>query len=104
MHYLGILLYIASLVSSLIVLIKLFQNKGALHGILGMISCMIYPFIWGWINCKKLSLMKLMLVWTLGGFLGGAFMIPKLLSDSMAKVAEMKAQIEAQQQATPVTQ
>jgi hypothetical protein len=33
-------------------LVKLFQQKGALHGILGLI-CMLYTFIWGWMNIKK---------------------------------------------------
>ena len=60
------LLYIASIVSfvmGLVVLIRLFQRKGILHGILGLI-CMIYTFIWGWMNAKKENLNTIMIVWT----------------------------------------
>jgi hypothetical protein len=47
-----------------IVLIKLFQNEGALKGILGLI-CGLYTFIWGWMNATKLNIMNIMLIWTI---------------------------------------
>jgi hypothetical protein len=63
-----ILYYIASLASlvcGIAVLIKLFQKEGALKGILGFI-CMLYTYIWGWINIKdeSLNLKNWMYAWT----------------------------------------
>ena len=55
---------IGCLVCFVIVLIKLFQNEGALKGILGLI-CSLYTFIWGWINADKYGIKNIMLIWTL---------------------------------------
>lgn len=56
---------LGSLVLGILVLIKLFQAKGALHGILGLI-CMLYTFIWGWMTQKdyKVSNIPVMVTWT----------------------------------------
>jgi hypothetical protein len=52
-------------VAGLVVLVKLFQKEGLLKGILGLI-CMIYTFIWGWLNIKNesLNLKNWMYIWT----------------------------------------
>jgi hypothetical protein len=52
-------------VAGVVVLIKLFQKEGFLKGILGFI-CMLYTFIWGWMNIKdeSLGLKTWMYVWT----------------------------------------
>jgi len=52
-------------VAGVMVLVKLFQQEGALKGILGFI-CMLYTYIWGWQNIKKeeLQLKTWMYVWT----------------------------------------
>jgi hypothetical protein len=55
---------LASLICFIIVLIKLFQNEGALKGILGLI-CGLYTFIWGWMNATRLNLRNIMMIWTL---------------------------------------
>ena len=52
------------LICFIIVLIKLFQENGILHGILGLI-CGLYTFIWGWINSSRLNIRNIMLIWTL---------------------------------------
>ena len=72
---LALLCLVASAVCGIIVLVKLFQEKGALHGILGLI-CGLYTYIWGWMNASK----NIMLLWTLFIilyvvflFLGGGF-------------------------------
>lgn len=52
------------LICAIIVLIKLFQNEGALKGILGLI-CGLYTFIWGWMNANKLGIKNIMIIWTL---------------------------------------
>ncbi len=57
----SILIWIAGIV----VLVKLFQKEGILKGILGLI-CMLYTFIWGWMNIGKeeLKLKTWMYLWT----------------------------------------
>jgi len=61
---LAMLVGLGCLICFIIVLIKLFQNEGALKGILGII-CSLYTFIWGWINADKLGIKNIMLIWTL---------------------------------------
>jgi hypothetical protein len=58
------LMALGSFICFIVVLIKLFQTEGALHGILGLI-CSPYTFIWGWINASKRDLRSIMLVWTI---------------------------------------
>ena len=63
---LGILMLLVCIgwfICFIIVLIKLFQNEGALKGILGLI-CGLYTFIWGWMNANKLGIKNIMLIWT----------------------------------------
>jgi hypothetical protein len=52
-------------ISGIVVLVKLFQTEGVLKGILGLI-CMLYTFIWGWMNINKeeLKLKTWMYIWT----------------------------------------
>jgi len=64
MQILGSLCWLAAVVCFIIVLIKLFQDKGPLHGILGLI-CWLYTFIWGWINAGRLNIRNIMMIWTL---------------------------------------
>ena len=59
-----LLLLIALIVLQILVVIKMFKNAGALHGILGLI-CGLYAFIWGWMNANKLGIKNLMIIWTL---------------------------------------
>ena len=63
MGILAMLVGIGSLICFIIVLIKLFQNEGALKGILGFI-CGLYTFIWGWMNADKLGIKNIMMIWT----------------------------------------
>lgn len=64
MQILMILLLLVNIACFIYVLIKLFQDKGALHGILGLI-CSLYTFIWGWMNAGRLNLKNIMIIWTL---------------------------------------
>jgi hypothetical protein len=64
MQIIGLLLWLGCLICGIIVLIKLFQDKGILHGILGLI-CGLYTFIWGWMNATRLGIKNIMIVWTL---------------------------------------
>jgi hypothetical protein len=56
---------LAWLICFIIVLIKQFQEGGILHGIIGIITCGLWTFIWGWINSGRLNIRNLMLIWTL---------------------------------------
>ena len=56
---------LGSLICFIIVLIKQFQEGGILHGIIGLITCGIWTFIWGWINSGRLNIRNIMLIWTL---------------------------------------
>ena len=64
----GILLPVLSLVGFIVfimVLIKQFKHGGALQGIIGIITCGFWTFIWGWIKHKSLAMTKLMIIWTI---------------------------------------
>ena len=61
---LGLLLWLGCIICFIIVLIKMFQTAGVLHGILGLI-CGLYAFIWGWMNATKLNIRNIMLIWSL---------------------------------------
>jgi len=64
MQIIGLLLWVGCIICGIIVLIKLFQEKGILHGILGFI-CGLYTFIWGWMNATRLGIKNIMIIWTL---------------------------------------
>jgi hypothetical protein len=79
---LSLLVGLGCLICFIIVLIKLFQNEGALKGILGLI-CALYTFIWGWMNGDRLGIRNIMMIWTvliiiqlILNFVFGATMIP----------------------------
>ena len=61
----GMITGLGCLICFIIVLIKQFQNGGALHGIIGIITCSLWTLIWGWINAGKLNITNIMLIWTL---------------------------------------
>ena len=61
---LGLVLWLGCLICFIMVLIKLFQENGVLHGILGLI-CGLYTFIWGWINAGRLNIKNIMMIWSL---------------------------------------
>ncbi len=80
MQILNILVSIGALICFIIVLIKLFKEKGALHGILGLI-CGLYTFIWGWIHAGRLNIKNIMMIWTIlliVGIITGVMVRPSL--------------------------
>ena len=56
---------IASFICFIIVLIKQFQQGSVVHGIIGIITCGIWTFIWGWMNAGRLNIKNIMMIWTL---------------------------------------
>jgi len=65
MMILNLLVSVAYFVCLVIVLIKQFQTAGALHGIIGIITCGLWTFIWGWMRATTLGLKNIMMIWTL---------------------------------------
>jgi hypothetical protein len=63
MQYLIWLLVLVAIVLQILVVVKMFQNAGALHGILGLI-CGLYALIWGWMNADKYNIRNLMIAYT----------------------------------------
>ncbi|HEY3899799.1 MAG TPA: hypothetical protein VGM54_14365 [Chthoniobacter sp.] len=59
----ALIAFIGSLICFIIVVIKLFQEKGVLHGILGII-CSLYTFIWGWMESGRLKIQNVMIIWS----------------------------------------
>jgi hypothetical protein len=65
--YLGIYA-VAQLVSLgifIVILIKMFKNDSALKGIIGILTCGLFTYIWGWMKHKQLALTKTMILWTI---------------------------------------
>jgi hypothetical protein len=62
---LALVLSICSFICFILVLIKQFQEGGALHGIIGIITCGLWTLIWGWMNAGRLNIKNLMMIWTL---------------------------------------
>ena len=65
---LGILAMVAGLaclICWIIVLIKQFQDAGAVNGIIGIVTCGIWTLIWGWMNATRLNIKNIMMIWTL---------------------------------------
>jgi hypothetical protein len=65
MYILSLLLNLAWLVLFILVLIKQFKTAGPIHGIIGIITCSLWTFIWGWLNAGKLNIRNLMIIWTI---------------------------------------
>ena len=71
---LGGLLGLVNLACAILFLIQLGKAKGAVHVILGILSCCIYPLIWGWMNADQidattppvagLKYKQLVMIWT----------------------------------------
>jgi hypothetical protein len=64
MGILALLCLLGSIVCWIIVLIRMFKEAGAVHGIIGIL-CSLWAFIWGWMNSGKLGLRNIMIIWTL---------------------------------------
>ena len=62
---LGMLCWLGCVICFIIVLIKQFQDGGVVHGIIGIITCGIWTFIWGWMNAGRLNIKNIMMIWTL---------------------------------------
>ena len=66
---------LANLFCLIYVLVKLYAAKGLLHALVGFFCCTLYPFIWGWLNARRLSMYDVMIFWTLLAVLGAVLQI-----------------------------
>jgi hypothetical protein len=62
---LSLLIGLGCLICWIIVLIKQFQTAGPIHGIIGIITCGIWTFIWGWMNADRVGIKNIMMIWSL---------------------------------------
>ena len=60
---LGMILAFCPLGCLIYMLIKLAQEKGAAHAVLGFLFP-IYPYFWGWFNAGRLGILDIMGFWT----------------------------------------
>jgi hypothetical protein len=65
MQIIGMLVGLASFICFIMILIKQFQTAGPVHGIIGIVTCGIWTFIWGWMNAATLNIKNIMMAWTL---------------------------------------
>jgi hypothetical protein len=63
MGILALVVLVGCIICQIIVAIKIFQNDGALKGILALI-CGLFGLIWGWMNAGRLGLKNIMMIWT----------------------------------------
>jgi hypothetical protein len=64
MGILALVVLVGCIICQIIVAIKIFQNDGALKGILALI-CGLFGLIWGWMNAARLGVKNIMMIWTL---------------------------------------
>ena len=60
---LALVVLVGCIVCQIIVAIKIFQNDGALKGILALL-CGLFGLIWGWMNASRLGIKNIMMIWT----------------------------------------
>lgn len=60
---LAMLVGVGCLVCQIIVAVKIFQNDGALKGIIALL-CGLFGLIWGWMNADRLGVKQIMMIWT----------------------------------------
>ena len=55
---------LANLGCTIYVVVKLYQQKGILHALVGFFCCQLYPFIWGWLRAAELKITDIMIFWS----------------------------------------
>ena len=60
----AVIVGLANLGCTVFVVIKLYQDKGIVHALVGFFCCQLYPLIWGWINATRLNITDIMAFWT----------------------------------------
>lgn len=60
---LALLVLVGLIICQIFVAIKIFQNDGALKGIIALL-CGLFGLIWGWMNADRLGVKQIMMIWT----------------------------------------
>jgi hypothetical protein len=60
---LALVVLLGLVICQIIVAIKIFQNDGALKGIIALL-CGLFGLIWGWMNADRLGVKQIMMIWT----------------------------------------
>ena len=60
---LALVVLVGWIICQIIVAIKIFQNDGALKGIIALI-CGLFGLIWGWMNADRLGVKQIMMIWS----------------------------------------
>ena len=63
MYILAMVALVGIIICQIFVAIKIFQNDGALKGIIALL-CGLFGLIWGWMNADRLGVKNIMLIWT----------------------------------------
>ncbi|HWN11219.1 MAG TPA: hypothetical protein VNO50_18430 [Pyrinomonadaceae bacterium] len=63
MAILALVALVGCIICQIFVAIKIFQNDGALKGIIALL-CGLFGLIWGWMNADRLGVKNIMLIWT----------------------------------------
>ena len=63
MYILAMVALVGCIICQIFVAIKIFQNDGALKGIIALL-CGLFGLIWGWMNADRLGVKNIMLIWT----------------------------------------
>lgn len=63
MAILAMVALVGLIICQIFVAIKIFQNDGALKGIIALL-CGLFGLIWGWMNADRLGIKNIMLIWT----------------------------------------
>lgn len=63
MGILALVVLVGLIICQIFVAIKIFQNDGALKGILALL-CGLFGLIWGWMNAGRLGVKNIMMIWT----------------------------------------
>jgi hypothetical protein len=60
----GYIVGLGSLICFILVLVRQFQREGPVQGIIGIVTCGIWTFIWGWLNADRENIKSLMSIWS----------------------------------------
>lgn len=76
--WLSLVLHIVAFAAVVWLWIRQMQVMGPLHGLLGLASCFLYPFVWGCVNAKKHGLTRTVQVAAITSLVGFFCGLPSL--------------------------
>ncbi|MEM7029924.1 MAG: hypothetical protein AAF629_10200 [Chloroflexota bacterium] len=55
---------LTALVCFIVILVNMFQKESVIHGLIGLLCCQFYVFIWGWLNSATNTIFGAAMLWT----------------------------------------